>query len=247
MDDIKTWLQSQDKNYAQGVELFEKHHKNKMLARYFHNGKPATHAKKLEYELKKLSGIPLTILFAENTAEEKPVVTIALLPDIIKQAKTAVYELFTAISIAHRKLYELGESNSEDVVTQRKALMDERLPLIQRYEQIYLLKEQYFNTGVISPELPLLLTEQATSDTLPPPPVTECKTNLLSGVELMKKKQAVTVAINKIQNRLQYQKLTKGEKPNPMPDSPLREELEAKLATLKEDLAKILQLIEENK
>jgi hypothetical protein len=245
MDDIKTWLQSQNKDYAQGVELFEKHHKNKMLARYFHNGKPATHLKKLEYELKKLSGVPLTVLFAENTMEEKPVVTIALLPEIIKQAKTAVYELFTNISIAHRRLFELGESNSEEIVTQRKTLIDERLPLIQRYEQIYLLKEQYFNTGIISPELPLLLHEQATGDT--PPPVAECKTNLLSGVELMKKKQAVTVAINKIQNRLQYQKLTKADKPNPMPDSPLRDELEAKLATLKEDLAKFLQLIEENK
>lgn len=247
MDDIKTWLQSQNKDYSKGVELFEKHHKNKMLTRHFRLGKASTHAKKLEYELKKLTGVPLTVLFAENTTEEQQVATIALLPEIIKQAKTAVYELFTAISMAHRKLFELGESNSEDVVTQRKTLLEERLPLIRRYEQLYLLKEQYFNTGVISPELPMLLSEQANSDTETPPQILDGKIQPLSGVELMKKKQATTVAINKIQNRLQYQSLTKAEKPNPMPASPKREELKKKLATLKDNLAKILQQIEENK
>jgi len=247
MDDIKAWLQSQDKDYAQGVKLFEEHHKNKMLARYFNNGKPVTHLKKLEYELKKLIGIPLTVLFAENSTEEKPVVAIALLPEVIKQAKTAVYELFTSISIAHRHLYELGESNAEEIVKQRKKLIDERLPLIRRYEQIYLLKEQYFTTGIISPELTLLLNEQANNEVQTQPPAADCKINLLSGVDLMKKKQATTVAINKIQNRLQYQKLTKSDKPNPMPASPLRDELEAKLATLKEELVKILQQIEESK
>ena len=247
MDDIKTWLQSPDKNYSQGVELFEKHHTNKMLARHFRNGKPATHAKKLEYELKKLTGIPLTALFAENATAEKLVKTIALLPQVITQAKAAVYELFTAISTMHRKLYELGESNSEEIVSKRKALIDERLPLIRRYEQIFLLKEQYFSTGVIAPELPLLLSEQANSDTGMPPQAANSGINSLSGVELMKKKQAITVAINKIQNRLQYQSLTKADKPNPMPASPARDKWEAKLAELKEDLAKIIKLIDEKK
>jgi hypothetical protein len=247
MDDVKLWLQSQNKDYAQGVELFEKHHTNKMLIRHFRNGKPATHLKKLEYELKKLTGIPLTVLFAENATEEKPVVAIALLPEIIKQAKDTVYELFTNISIAHRHLYELGESNTEEIVKQRKKLIDERLPLIRRYEQIYLLKEQYFTTGVIPPELSLLLHEHTNSGTQTQPPTADCTINLLSGVDLMKKKQSITVIINKIQNRLQYQKQTKADKPNPMPSSPLRDELEAKLAVLKEELAKIVQLIEEKK
>jgi hypothetical protein len=50
MDDINIWLQSQEKDYTQGVNLFEKHHKNRMLAKYFRNGNLATHSKKLEYE-----------------------------------------------------------------------------------------------------------------------------------------------------------------------------------------------------
>ena len=251
MDDIKTWLQSPNKDYAQGVALFEKHHKNKMLTRHFQNGKPVTHAKKLEYELKKLIGVPLTELFAQNISdnrvEVKPTTAITLLPQIIIQAKTAVYELFTAISTMHRKLYELGESNSEEIVNQRKALIEERLPLISRYEKLYLLKEQYFNTGIIPPELSLLLTERMLSEAEAPPQTSNDKINAFSGVELMKKKQATTVAINKIQNRLQYQSLTKADTPNPMPASPQRDKLEAKLATLKKDLATILQRIAENK
>jgi len=253
MDDIKTWLQSPNKDYFKGVDLFEKHHKNRMLARYFRNGNPATHSKKLVYELKKLTGIPLTVLFEENALSQTvlkqpaPCVAIAVLPQVIREAKNAVYELFTQISTMHRRLYELGESNSEDIVKERKTLLEERLPLIGHYEQIYLLKEQYFATGVIPPELPLLLNEQTKTITETPNQRGDSNFQSLTGVELMKKKQAVMVAINKIQNRLQYQSLTKAQQPNPMPASPLKDKLEEKLSQLKEDYKKILQLIDEKK
>ena len=248
MDDITLWLQSQTKDYTQGVNLFEKHHKNKMLIRFFRMGNPATHSKKLEYELKKLSGIPLSVLFAQNAPQEKPIsVAIAELPPVIKAAKQVLYELFTEISVAHRHLFETGESNSENVVKQRKELLDKRLPAIQRYEQIYLLKEQYFATGTVPLGLPRLIKEYATADPETPHTCGDCNFQFLSGVELMKKKQAVAVAINKIQNRLRYQTLTKGDTPNPMPDSPLKEKMVAKLAGLKEDLQKIQQLIDKKK
>jgi hypothetical protein len=193
MDEIKTWLDSQEKDYSLGVSLMEKHHKNKMLARYFRNGKPVTHSKKLEYELKKLSGIALSELFGATITQEKPTcVALAGLPQVILQAKNAIYELFTNISIMHRQLFELGESNSEDVVKQRKELFDKRLPLIQQYEQIYLLKEQYFSTSVIPVELPLLVNQQADNIT----PILPCNSTrdlqALSGVELMKKKTGDT-------------------------------------------------------
>jgi hypothetical protein len=248
MDDINNWLQSQEKDYTQGVNLFEKHHKNRMLAKYFRNGNPATHSKKLEYELKKLSGIPLTVLFAENVPEQKThSVAIAQLPEVIKQAKRALYELFTEISTSHRHLFETGESNSEDIVKQRKEILQKRLPLIQRYEQIYLLKEQYFATGVVPFELPRLIKEYANTEPETPHACGDYNFQFLSGVELMKKKQALTVAINKIQNRLKYQSLTKSDTPNPMPDCPLKEKMVSKLAELKEDYKKIQQLIEEKK
>ncbi len=256
MDDIKAWLQNQERDYLQGVTLLEKHHKNKMLVRHFRGSNSTFNAKKLEYELKKLSGIPLTVLFTQagsnsqqiEATPEKTIRQEKEIPEAIKKAKGELYRLFTDISIAHRMLYELGESNSEDIVKQRKELLEKRLPLIQRYEQLYLLKEQYFATGTLPDALPLLLEEQAKS--IPEAEESSgnsssCGLHLLSGVELMKKKQATVVAINKIQNRLQYQSLTKAEQPNPMPPSPQREKLEAKLATLKEELTKILQLIEE--
>jgi len=127
MDDIKTWLDSQDKEYAQGVSLLAKYHKNRILIKNFSNGNPAFHFKKLEYELKKLIGIPLTVLFAENTPKPNPTcVSLALFPDVIRQAKNTVYELFTTISIMHRQLFELGESNSDDVVRQRKELIEKQ-------------------------------------------------------------------------------------------------------------------------
>jgi len=45
---------------------------------------------------------------------------------LIVQAKDELYGLFTAISTAHRKLYELGEGNSEDVVAQRRRAAKKR-------------------------------------------------------------------------------------------------------------------------
>ena len=144
-------------------------------------------------------------------------------------------------------MFETGESNSEEVVKQRKELLDKRLPAIQRYEQIYLLKEQYFATGTVPFELPRLIKQHASTEPDDSHTCDDCNFQFLSGVELMKKKQAVTVAINKIQNRLRYQTLTKGDTPNPMPDSPLKEKMVAKLAGLKEDLQKIQQLIDKKK
>jgi len=125
--------------------------------------------------------------------------------------------------------------------------IEKRLPLIQRYEKIFLLKEQYFSSGVIPVELQLLLKQHTDNSTPTHTHCTTCDLQFLSGVELMKKKQAITVAIGKIQNRLQYQSLTKSEQPNPMPPSPLRDKLEEKLNQLKSDYKKILQLIEEKK
>jgi len=248
MQEIINWLQSEEKIYKQGVEFFEKHHKNKILIRYFRNGKSPAHAKKLEFELKKLTGVPLKQIFAENQKQIQNVyikdnIAVTEIPQLIKEAKKSVYELFTKISIMHRNLYELGEGNEKNIVKKRKSILDERLPLIKLYEQIYLLKEEYFITGKIPQDLPALLQKMNTIDVTTAKPEEDCEFAHLSGVELMKKKQSLIVSINKTKNRLDYQNNSKKEKLNPMPNSPLREELEKKLTWFKKQFNKIVELI----
>ena len=158
MDDIIQWL-TNGKDYAEGVAVLGRYTKNRALIRHFLCTTPKFAAAKLEYELRKfLKAKSVSIAKPTVTTTAKQVITAPepqtanrkkTIPDIITQAKNELYELFTAISIAHRKLYELGEGNSEDVVARRRRILEDRLPLIRRYEKLYPLKEKYFDTGEV--------------------------------------------------------------------------------------------------
>ena len=251
MDDIIQWLTG-GKDYAQGVAILGRYAKNAALVRHFQCTTAKFAAAKLEYELRKLlKGRAITskpVRTAEQTVitTPKPKQPTAV-PDTIAQAKNELYELFTAISTAHRKLYELGEGNSEDVVVQRRRILQNRLPLICRYEKLYLLKERYFDTGEVPAELVRMIAEKVDEQ---PSPINKKSPNdfeKLSDIELMRKEHAIKVAINKTRNRLQYQALKKLDTPNPMPESPLRSKLEAKLADLRQQYSAVVKIIESRK
>ena len=158
MDDILQWL-TNGKDYKTGVAVLDRHIRNKALIRHFQFSTPKCAAAKLEYELRKLlKGVATAQTKPTQSAPTTPFITVskpkvvkskATIPTIIVQAKDELYDLFTAISTAHRKLYELGEGNSEDVVAQRRRILEDRLPLIRRYEKLYPLKEKYFDTGEV--------------------------------------------------------------------------------------------------
>ena len=129
MDEILQWL-TNGKDYAEGITLLERHQRNCMLVQHFRHSTPKFAAAKLEYELRKLlkgksvaanqtrpTAPPWTLT---NVSKPKAAKSETPIPSIIVQAKDELYGLFTAISTAHRKLYELGEGNSEDVVAERR-------------------------------------------------------------------------------------------------------------------------------
>ncbi|MBP5401186.1 MAG: hypothetical protein J6Y35_06110 [Bacteroidales bacterium] len=251
MDDIIQWLTG-GKDYAQGVAILGRYAKNAALVRHFQCTTAKFAATKLEYELRKLlKGKAITSQPVRGTAQTvittpKPMQPTAV-PDTIAQAKNELYELFTAISTAHRKLYELGEGNSEDVTAQRRRILQDRLPLIRRYEKLYLLKERYFDTGEVPAELVQMIAEKVTEPPAPAIKESPCEFEKLSDIELMRKEHAIKVAINKTRNRLQYQALKKLDTPNPMPESPLRSKLEAKLADLRQQYSAVVKIIEARK
>ncbi|MDL2308344.1 hypothetical protein LJC68_08970 [Bacteroidales bacterium OttesenSCG-928-B11] len=252
MDDIRAWL-SGSKDWNTGIILLEKYHRNKFFVKNFRLSNPVINMGKLEYELKKLLGIPLSDIFNKVNITKLPVkqITIVKEPKIITLAKEEIYNLYTKISIAHRHLFELGESNAAEVTAKRKQILDERAPLIKRYEKIYLLKEEYFKTGVIPVELPSLLEKGDGEQDKKNGPVkkgdNQNKFAALSDIELVKKEHALRVSIGKLKNRLAYQSLSKGETPNPMPEGPLREKLFARLSAFEADIESISNLITERK
>jgi len=250
MDEILQWL-TNGKDYNTGVSILERHHKNRTFVQHFRHTTAKFAAAKLEYELRKLiKGRPKT---PQQPAPQKPFINIYKrkekkpadkLPDIILQAKDELYELFTAISTAHRKLYELGEGNSGDVVAQRRRILEDRLPLIRRYEKLYPLKERYFDTGKVPDELVRMVREKVEEQPAPVPMDARAELEKLSDMELVKKEHSIKVNINTTRNRLEYQANRKLDTPNPMPESPLRSKLEAKLADLRSQYTIITEIIE---
>ena len=252
MDDILQWL-TNGKDYKTGVAVLDRHIRNKALIRHFQFSTPKCAAAKLEYELRKLlKGISISQTPAQSVPA-KPFINVSKrqaakrqtpIPTVIVQAKDELYELFTAISTAHRKLYELGEGNSEDVVAQRRRILKDRLPLIRRYEKLYPLKEKYFDTGEVPAELVRMVREKVEEQPAPVPVDSRTELEKLSDLELAKKQHSLKVNINRTRNRLEYQADRKLDEPNPMPDSPLRTKLEAKLADLRSQYTAVSKIIE---
>ena len=253
MDDILQWL-TNGKDYQTGIALLERHQRNRMLVQHFRHSTPKFAAAKLEYELRKLlKGKVVAAVQAKPTAPPWTVINVPKpkaakaetpIPAIIVQAKDELYELFTAISTAHRKLYELGEGNSEDIVAQRRRILEDRFPLIRRYEKLYPLKEKYFDTGEVPAELVRMVREKVEEQPAPVPVDSRTELEKLSDLELAKKQHSLKVNINRTRNRLEYQADRKLDEPNPMPDSPLRTKLEAKLADLRSQYTAVSKIIE---
>ena len=253
MDDILQWLTG-CKDYKTGVAILDRHIRNKALIRHFQYSTPKCAAAKLEYELRKLlKSVAIAQAKPTQTTPAKPFINVSKpkakksnepIPTVIVQAKDELYELFTAISTAHRRLYELGEGNSEDIVAQRRRILEDRLPLIRRYEKLYPLKEKYFDTGEVPAELVRMIREKSSEE--PEPVAKDSRTELekLSDLELAKKQHSLKVNINRTRNRLEYQADRKLDEPDPMPESPLRTKLEAKLADLRSQYTTVTKIIE---
>ena len=253
MDEILQWL-TNGKDYQTGIALLERHQRNRMLVQHFRHSTPKFAAAKLEYELRKLlKGKVVAAVQTKPTVPPWMVINVSKpkaaksktpIPSIIVQAKDELYELFTAISTAHRKLYELGEGNSEDIVAQRRRILEDRLPLIRRFEKLYPLKKKYFDTGKVPDELVHMIREKVVEEPAPVPMDARAELEKLSDMELVKKEHSLKVNINTTRNRLEYQANRKLDTPNPMPESPLRSKLEAKLADLRSQYTIITEIIE---
>ena len=134
--------------------------------------------------------------------------------------------------------------------------MADRAPFVEAFEQLYLLKEEFFaypeDQRQLPPDLiPLLdrLDGRATGSQ----PVNKrdagsqpMKTNFssLTPLELYKKRHALLMAITRRNNKLRFSQPTPAEQLNPMPDSPKRKAIESEIATLQQQLSEIDSLLQ---
>jgi hypothetical protein len=260
MEDIKQWLTS-EMNYQEGVAIFEKYCKNKIFVRNFKNGSPKYMQAKLEYEMKRLLGIPLSAITSQTCSNQQLVsqlpvtsykVTFAApplrpatssqsiqsLPNQITKAKELRNELYTQIANIHKDLYELGEGNTEKIIKQRKILLDKRKPLIEKHENIYRAIEEYFITKIVPDNLQALLSEVAI-----PESSNHIDFEKLPDIQLVKLKNKIATQITKIKNLLNFQSYTSQKEPNPMPEGSKRKETEKRLQELTDNHTQISKII----
>lgn len=262
MTDIQQWLSDRHHDYAEGVAIFARHSANKGMVRTLTKGSARFWMGKLEYEMGKL------VRCAGSVQHAKPVVhkttvsgvksggvsairTGNALPEVILAAKKEVSSLYSIIDKMHRELFVLGTSNNDAVVKKRKSILDKRIPIIERADKLYVLKEDWFagNADVLD-EIRELLSEPLAKQ----PSITEAvkakpakEIGGMSDLELSKRKSQLRSSITKTRNILDFQSIRKGDTPTPMPDGPKRTEFEIKLKALQAEYADVLAELKNRK
>lgn len=133
--------------------------------------------------------------------------------------------------------------------------MADRAPFVEAFEQLYLLKEEFFAYPEDQRQLPpdlIPLLDRLDGRTTGSKPVNRdsgskpVKTNFssLSPLELYKKRHALLMAIIRRNNKIRFSQPTPAEQLNPMPDSPKRKAIESEIATLQQQLQEIDNLLQ---
>jgi hypothetical protein len=270
MQDIIDWLVS-DMDYSSGVDVFGKYCRNKFYVRNLKNSSAKYSGKKLEYEMKRLLGIPMNVISSQKCSNQQLInehVTVIpnearhersggipnlqskkqtdnnnVIPEIIDRAKEMLKDLNTEIALIHNQLYDLGESNDAKTVKRRKKLLDKRIPLIDKYEKLYQLKEEFFLTKLIPEALKLIMTDIHVSSV----ENTKTQHEQLSDIELVQKQKTLSSNLTKWKNKLNYQSDVAQKEKNPMPEGPKRKQAEAKLKELEKDYNEVIQIIKKRK
>lgn len=249
---IKKWIDNPNRSYDEGVALFVKFGGNRFQARYFENTQARFAIKKLAYELGKLAkqgkgdvetpiqmpdnhpheteGYPLE---SENpTRDSDGTSTKEDIPEAATIAKRIIHETWVEVSRITEELYNVGTGNDETSMARRRALLEERLPLIERYNQMYEAKEAFFNGELDEQQLlDVINQEQPKEDNKQPTDYSQ-----LSDLELTKRIKAVKQVINRSNNQLLYQQNTVAKTENPMPDCPRRRDIEQRILVSKAEL-----------
>ena len=263
MNELQSWIDNPDRDYAEGVALFAQYSKNKALVRYFQTGTARFRMGKLVYEIGKVAKTVSdervnqranTQLSTPHQAPSTPnepahfkgQIKNPVIPDFILAAKKQVAAMYAIIDKRHRELYDLGTSNADDVVRHRKKILDERKHVIESADRLYRLKEEWFaledghaRERVANEIREVLAAPLGEQPTICAPVETRHGTSLqpdvsgLTDLQLSKRRTQLRSSITKTQNMLQYQSIRKATSPTPMPKGPKRDEYERKLKALK--------------
>lgn len=235
--EIKNWLANESRDYMQGVDLLERYGTNDNLVRVFRARSPRFALNDLIAEVRRLAPTaPADSGYEKRTFSDptpKPTV-----PEVVETAKRKVHDVWVRLSKLHRDLYDTGEGNGKKAVEERKRILAEKEPLIERYNSIYEAKEMYF-AGTLTEEQLKKVVEGCSLDQVlhPEPPKVEKNLSELTDLQLARKVKAAKDRLNRSKNKLLYQQESVAKEENPMPECPRRKSIEEKMAATEKELA----------
>jgi hypothetical protein len=227
-EQVLQWLSS-GCDYTHGLALLSQTGKHKNLIHSI-TGRPNRYAEKLKYELMKAAGLNnlLKPVEEENPAEKLPV--------IVERVIREHSETFLLRSRLHEQLRALPEDNSGETVKNRKNLSDTISHLSSRIDLLFAAKEAFYTEGrmpdadILFPQPPSHSSEEEPCDSARP--LTRASDTLpTTPQELKKLKKNLQTSNTKDQNLLEYQDISKADKPNPMPSGPKKLKLENRIKT----------------
>ena len=227
--EIRNWLNS-DRNYNDGVFLYNKYGNNDSLKRIF-PGREKFQAQKLAYELAKLAGFSFSDFLKDQVIQEEvtPVSPqknttennedtgltgqtnrkMIEYPPLIRRVIHEMSRLYNDRSMLKTQQNAIPDENTPANVEKRKNLVDMIEALSGRIQLLFEAKKAYLERGIIPDENALFPPEESKQS------IEELQTRLKN----------LRSYISKDKNILVYQRETRQEKPNPMPDSPKKERI----------------------
>lgn len=249
-NEVEQWLEN-GAEYGEGVKILKKWSTNRLLVRRYEHSSAEYLGATLKALLCRMARVvvrpqPRTAVKAQArvavvrpqprtaaAAQPRAEVAKAELPKVVEEAKSLLHELWVAMSEKQEQLQEVGEGNSEAEVAERKRIMAERDPIIKNYNELYELKEAYFESGEVSAELEKMVKRLKGEET------DKTATSLwadMSDLELTKARHAKKMQMTRCENQLNYQSNRREAERNPMPDGPKRKQIESKHKTLQAEL-----------
>jgi uncharacterized membrane-anchored protein YhcB (DUF1043 family) len=232
---VNKWI-AEGCDFDSGIAILSNTGRYKQLVKIISN-RSYRYADKLRYELLKAAGLNtglpvnkslLTRNIPGDESEPHPDDSLqskssrcGQLPSEVEKVIKFHADAFKTRAILHEAMANLPNDNTDALITQRKELSDQIAECSEMVDVMWKAKEDFYVNNII-PDIKALIAEKQTEENQ----IVALPFDL---EELKKMKKNLQSANTKDQFMLDYRQTTRGEKKNPLPDSPKRIKIELRM------------------
>ncbi len=249
IEEIKEWLNSEEKDKYAGLQLLEKvsNHK-KMVMRLQRKSNDKLVIEKVAWELMR---------YVPMEKEEEP----EMWPPVIDRIKEEVKKLYEQRALVQKALVDLGDANDEETKAKAIELGDLANKLGVRHQELEEAKELFFKEKVIPNEEELFPEETNEDENEGDDPDTSGETSDQTKgdqkpkvieitykwagdpAKAMQRKGNLISSLTKDRNKLKYQSDKKLDAENPMPEGDKRNEVLERIQNKEKEMAAIAEFL----